>query len=294
MALENNSQSKIAQEKVAAAEYDSKTARANYLPKVSATALYLHNSENINLTSEEQRNTLSGMGTSLTSGLQNSLMTDPNFLNLYMNDATVKNTVNYIVQKMSASDVEGTLNQLGQDLSNDMTLDIQNVYVGAITVEEPIYVGGKIRAYNKVAAYAKELAETQLNGEDQKVIVTVDEAYWQIVSIANKLHLTDQYVDLLRQMDQNVEIMKQEGVATASDQLSVRVKLNEAEMSQIKAQNGLALSKMLLCQLCGMPLDSEIMLPAGTARSSSIWESRRTGPRWLRTTRPTVRPCPMT
>ena len=260
MALENNSQSKIAQEKVAAAEYDSKTARANYLPKVSATALYLHNSENINLTSEEQRNTLSGMGTSLTSGLQNSLMTDPNFLNLYMNDATVKNTVNYIVQKMSASDVEGTLNQLGQDLSNDMTLDIQNVYVGAITVEEPIYVGGKIRAYNKVAAYAKELAETQLNGEDQKVIVTVDEAYWQIVSIANKLHLTDQYVDLLRQMDQNVEIMKQEGVATASDQLSVRVKLNEAEMSQIKAQNGLALSKMLLCQLCGMPLDSEIML----------------------------------
>ena len=260
MALENNSQSKIAQEKVAAAEYDSKTARANYLPKVSATALYLHNSENINLTSEEQRNTLSGMGTSLTSGLQNSLMTDPNFLNLYMNDATVKNTVNYIVQKMSASDVEGTLNQLGQDLSNDMTLDIQNVYVGAITVEEPIYVGGKIRAYNKVAAYAKELAETQLSGEDQKVIVTVDEAYWQIVSIANKLHLTDQYVDLLRQMDQNVEIMKQEGVATASDQLSVRVKLNEAEMSQIKAQNGLALSKMLLCQLCGMPLDSEIML----------------------------------
>ena len=260
MALENNSQSKIAQEKVAAAEYDSKTARANYLPKLSATALYLHNSENINLTSQEQRNTLSGMGTSLTSGLQNSLMTDPNFLNLYMNDATVKNTVNYIVQKMSASDVEGTLNQLGQDLSNDMTLDIQNVYVGAITVEEPIYVGGKIRAYNKVAAYAKELAETQLSGEDQKVIVTVDEAYWQIVSIANKLHLTDQYVDLLRQMDQNVEIMKQEGVATASDQLSVRVKLNEAEMSQIKAQNGLALSKMLLCQLCGMPLDSEIML----------------------------------
>ena len=259
MALENNSQSKIAQEKVAAAEYDSKTARANYLPKVSATALYLHNSENINLISEDQQNSLSRLGTSVSSST-GKLMTDPDFLNLYMTDQTVKNTVNYIVQKMTASDVEGTLNQLGKDLSEDLTLDIQNVYVGAITVEEPIYVGGKIRAYNKVAAYAKELAQTQLSGEDQKVMVTVDEAYWQIVSIANKLHLTDQYVDLLRQMDHNVEIMKQEGVATASDQLSVRVKLNEAEMSQIKAQNGLALSKMLLCQLCGMPLDSEITL----------------------------------
>ena len=259
MALENNGQSKIAQEKVLAAEYDSKTAFANYLPKVSATALYLHNSENINLASEDQRNTLSTMGSSLT-GLSGSLMTDPAFLNLYLSDATVKNTVNYIVQKMSAADIEGTLNQLGKELSDNLTLDIQNVYVGAISIEEPLYVGGKIRAYNKVAAYAKELAETQLDGEDQKVLVTVDEAYWQIVSVANKLRLTDQYVDLLRQMDRNVEIMKQEGVATASDQLSVRVKLNEAEMSQIKAQNGLALSKMLLCQLCGMPLDSEIML----------------------------------
>ena len=189
MALENNSQSKIAQEKVAAAEYDSKTAFANYLPKVSATGLYLHNSDNINLASEDQRNTLSNMGSSI-SGISGSLMSDPAFLTLYMGDETVKNTVNYIVQKMSAADVEGTLNQLGQDLSNDLTLDIQNVYVGAITVEEPIYVGGKIRAYNKVAAYAKELAETQLSGEDQKVIVTVDEAYWQIVSIANKLNLT--------------------------------------------------------------------------------------------------------
>ena len=112
MALENNGQSKMAREKVSAAEYDIKTAFANYLPKVSATGLYLHNSENINLASEDQRNTLSGMGTSLTSGVQNALMTDPDFLSLYMSDATVKNTVNYMVQKMSAADVEGSLNQI--------------------------------------------------------------------------------------------------------------------------------------------------------------------------------------
>ena len=259
MALENNGQSKMAQEKVNAAQYDSKTAFANYLPKVSATALYLHNSENLNLASEDQRNALSNMGSTIT-GVSGSLMTDPNFIKLYLGDETVKNTVNYIVQKMNAADVEGALNQVGQELADNLTLDIQNIYVGMVTIEEPLYVGGKIRAYNKVTAYSKELAETQLDGEDQKVLVTVDEAYWQIVSVANKLRLTDQYVELLRQMDHNVEIMKNEGVATASDQLSVKVKLNEAEMSQIKAQNGLALSKMLLCQLCGMPLDSEITL----------------------------------
>jgi outer membrane protein TolC len=260
MALENNGQSKIAQEKVTAAEYDSKAAFANYLPKISATGLYLHNSENLNLITENQSASLSNMGTKLTNGVVNSLLTDPAFLRLYGTDQTVKDVMNYVQNKMTTADVEGALNQIGKELSEDMSVDIQNVYVGMITVEEPLYVGGKIRAYNKVTAYAKELAETQLNGEDQQVLVTVDEAYWQIVSIANKLRLTEQYVELLRQMDSNVEIMKNEGVATASDQLSVRVKLNEAEMTQIKAQNGLVLSKMLLCQLCGMPLDSEIML----------------------------------
>lgn len=260
MALENNGQSKMAQEKVTAAEYDSKAAFANYLPKVSATGMYLHNSENLKLISDEQSNKLSTVGTKVKA-FGNSLTTDPNILGLmYSTDAAVRNAAMSLFSKMSAVDVEGALNQLGQDFSDNLTLDIQNIYVGAITVEEPLYVGGKIRAYNKVTAYAKELAETQLNGEDQKVLVTVDEAYWQIVSVANKLRLTEQYVELLRQMDHNVEVMKNEGVATASDQLSVRVKLNEAEMSQIKAQNGLTLSKMLLCQLCGMPLDSEIML----------------------------------
>ena len=259
MALENNSQSKIAQEKVTAAQYDSKAAFANYLPKVSASAMYLHNSENLNLISEEQQTKFSHLGTAVQGNIT-AIMSDPTYQYLTTTDASLAKLDALVKGILSTKDIEGALNQIGQELTDNFTMDIQNVYVGAISIEEPLYVGGKIRAYNKVTAYAKELAETQLDGEDQKVLVTVDEAYWQIVSIANKLRLTDQYVDLLRQMDKNVEIMKNEGVATASDQLSVRVKLNEAEMSQIKAQNGLMLSKMLLCQLCGMPLDSEIAL----------------------------------
>ena len=255
MALENNGQSKMAQEKVTAAEYDSKAAFANYLPKVSATGMYLHNSDNLNLISDEQSNRLSTIGTRVN-GMARSIMMDPAIIGLVgSSDAAVRNAATALFSKMTTTDIEGALNQLGSELSENLSLDIRNVYVGMISVEEPLYVGGKIRAYNKVTAYAKELAETQLDGEDQKVLVTVDEAYWQIVSVANKLRLTEQYVELLRQMDRNVEIMKNEGVATASDQLSVRVKLNEAEMSQIKAQNGLVLSKMLLCQLCGLPLD---------------------------------------
>jgi outer membrane protein TolC len=54
--------------------------------------------------------------------------------------------------------------------------------------------------------------------------------------------------------------MIEEGVATKSDGLSVDVKVNEAEMTLTKVNDGLVLSRMLLNQLCGLPLDEEVIL----------------------------------
>jgi outer membrane protein TolC len=49
-------------------------------------------------------------------------------------------------------------------------------------------------------------------------------------------------------------------VATKSDGLSVDVKVNEAEMTLTKVNDGLVLSRMLLNQLCGLPLDEQVTL----------------------------------
>ena len=54
--------------------------------------------------------------------------------------------------------------------------------------------------------------------------------------------------------------MIEEGVATKSDGLSVSVKVNEAEMTLQKVNDGLELSKMLLCQMVGLPMDEAITL----------------------------------
>lgn len=258
-ALENNQQSKISREKLAAAEYDKKAAFANYLPMVSATGAYLHNSENISLVSDDQSAALTNLGTNMVTSIGSrlpGLMSDPALANIIQNSPAVQQ----MIGKLKTGEIATALNEIGADLAKEFELDIANVYVGAVTIEEPLYVGGKIRAYNKVTAYAKELAETQMNGEDQKVIVSVDEAYWQIVSIANKLKLTEKYDELLRKLNTDVEKMRGEGLATQADQFSVKVKLNDAEMKLLKARNGLALSKMLLCQLCGMDLHTDIIL----------------------------------
>lgn len=139
-------------------------------------------------------------------------------------------------------------------------LDIQNIWVGAVSLVQPVFMGGKIVNYNHVTKYARELAESMNDLKLQEVIYKTDETYWQVISLANKKKLTEAYVQLLKKMDTDVTEMIHEGVATQADGLSVKVKLNEAEMTNTKVVNGLALSRMLLAQICGLPLEKPIVL----------------------------------
>ena len=81
-----------------------------------------------------------------------------------------------------------------------------------------------------------------------------------MVSLVNKKKLAESYLKLLETLDSDIDKMIAEGVATKADGLSVKVKKNEAEVTLLKVENGLNLSKMVLCQICGLPLDTDISL----------------------------------
>ena len=165
-----------------------------------------------------------------------------------------------LVQSLGNIDIATPLNGLGQSLVDAFRTDTRNMYAGALTLTQPLYMGGKIRAYNKITKYAEELARQQHNSGMQEVILSTDQAYWQVVSLANKKKLAEGYLELLQKLESDVNKMIAEGVATKADGLSVKVKVNEAEMTLTKVNDGLSLSRMLLCQLCGLDLSTPIIL----------------------------------
>lgn len=165
-----------------------------------------------------------------------------------------------ILQSLGSTDIATPLNGLGQSLVDAFRTDTRNIYTGALTLTQPLYMGGKIRAYNKITKYAEELAQQQHNTGIQEVILSTDQAYWQVVSLASKKKLAEGYLELLQKLESDIDKMIVEGVATKADGLSVKVKVNEAEMTLTKVNDGLSLAKMLLCQLCGLDLSSSITL----------------------------------
>ncbi len=81
------------------------------------------------------------------------------------------------------------------------------MYAGALTLTQPLYMGGKIRAYNKITKYAEELATPAAQHRYAGVILSTDQAYWQVVSLAHKKKLAEGYLKLLQKLDSDVDKM---------------------------------------------------------------------------------------
>lgn len=223
LAIQNNKELQISGEKIKMADNEKKAAFTKYFPQLSANGAYMWNQKDINLLD---------MG-ALSSSLSSSL---GGLAQLPM--------IQHLMSGM-----------------NDMQhLDVQNIWVGNVSLVQPVFMGGKIVNYNQITKFAKQLAESMNNLQLQDLIYKTDETYWQVISLVNKKKLADAYVDLLRKMDSDVTAMIYEGVATEADGLSVKVKLNEAEMAQTKVENGLALTRMLLAQICGLSLEEDLSL----------------------------------
>ncbi len=243
MALHNNKLIRVADRQIESADYLNKAAKAAYLPGLDFNMGYAYNQHQIALLGED----------SMLPTMSFDAATGTYQYNIVKNPTTGEPVVNpstgtYIPTEVAVIPKEA------------LTYDVRNVFAGALTLTQPVYMGGAIRAMNEITRYAGELAKSMRNTAAQDVIFAVDEAYWQVVSLKEKKRLADSFVCLVDTFLYNVNAMYKEGVATKSDILTVQVKSNEAAIAQTKVNNGLSLSRMALAQICGLPVDSELQL----------------------------------
>lgn len=250
LALRGNKALSIGESQMAKAGYDRKAARTNYLPKVALTAGYVRTSDELSLLSDGQKDALTSMGTGLAG----------DFGQLAAQIVQRHPELAPLVGQASgyAGQLAGALNGVGQGLVDALRTDTRNMTAGAVILTQPLYMGGKIRAYDRITRYAEAVVGQQLRAGRQEVVLETDRAYWQVVSLAGKRRLALAYRDMLQRLDDDVRRMVNEGVATKASALTVSVKLNEAELALAKVEDGLTLSRMLLCQTCGLPLDAPV------------------------------------
>lgn len=234
LALQQNKQAEIDRENIEAAKDLHRASVAKFFPKISVNGAYQWNEKNLYLLPDE-----AGLGLG------------PNGW-----EQLIPSTGNQTVDQKMAE----TLSAGYERLHEASELNIEHLVVGYATVTQPIFLGGKLIQAEKLAKSQVKLLEIKADKDRKDLITDVDEAYWRVLTVESKHELATQYLSLLKQLENDVTELVEIGLATEADLLKVRVKRQEAEMSFLQADNGLRLSKMALCQICGLPLDYDIHL----------------------------------
>ena len=299
LALRNNKGLQMSSLKADAAHWQHKSVLTNYLPKISAVGTYQRTSKEVSLLSDDQKTKLSHAGSLMANGIGSwaqqsftgfqqqmgafmqspefaAMMQDPQMQALLAQNpqlaqmmanpqALQQLTAPYLQQASTAfNSMLTSMGQLvdgvGQNIVDAFRTDTRNMTGAAVMLTQPLYMGGKIRAYDRITRLAEQAAGAQHTMEEQDLMVSVDEAYWRIVALESKKRLAEGFLETVKKLDADVEKVIAEGMATKADGLSVKVKLNEAELAMIQVQNGLALSRMALAQVCGLPLDADFQL----------------------------------
>ena len=251
-ALESNRALKQAEMKREETHNLERAALMEMLPRVSAAGEYSWTMKSVHLLSDEQEERINNMGVTVQNAVDQAIRDEASQLPIggeYIG--------NYLVSIINNSSLAAELNNVGHEITDGMNTDTRNMSVVTLTLTQPVYLGGKLVAMHRTAMLMDRLAGIEYSRQEATTLQSVDEAYWQVISVEHKKRLAERYAALLDTLEANVQAAVDADVATMGDLAKVRVKRNEAYMALSKATNGLVLAKMLLAERCGMPVSAE-------------------------------------
>ena len=132
-----------------------------------------------------------------------------------------------------------------------MKLLDEGLYGGAMA-SLPIFAGGQIYNGHKLATLGLEVSELQLRQTTNEVKLTVEQYYWNIVVLNEKLQTLQQVEIMLDKIRSDVKVALDAGVKNRNDLLQVELRHNEIKSAVINVENNIKVCKMLLAQYIGV------------------------------------------
>lgn len=171
--------------------------------------------------------------------------------------------------------VDATVMSLYQTPSSEtmgMKMIMHGMYTAGITLQETIYAGGRIHAGNDLAEIGRQVALENMRKTRQEVLVGVDQAYWSLVSVQQKVQMLKSYVAYMDALYDKVKVAVEAEMAVGNDLLRIDAKKSEIEYNLQKAQTGAELCGLMLSNTIGLDMDVKVE-PADTEISVTAPEN---------------------
>jgi len=168
------------------------------------------------------------------------------------------------------------IDELNKELEWGFTVDDFSISLmkkgtfAGISLIEPLYTGGRITNYNKLADLQVDARNLMKDVTDDQIVMSTEFLYYKIL----ELHETDKTLDAmereLKNIHQDAVNIWENGIAHKNDVLSVELALDQLSALRIKTSNGCRLLRRALAKHIGMPdedididttLNKEIIAP---------------------------------
>lgn len=176
-----------------------------------------------------------------------------NAFSFYALDPLLKITVNDV---LGHSDMANNIaNWVDQNAPmygvNTYYSTLKKGYSATVSVVQPVFAGGRIVSGNRLAAIGVEAAKLQSSVQARKSSVEIEQMYWQIVSLQEKVKTIDCVQKMLDNLEKDLSSAIGAGLATSTDLLQLKLKINELKSARMNLCGGIRLAKMNLCNSIG-------------------------------------------
>lgn len=239
MAIENSKQIAIADKNLEKAGYTNRYSHSGFFPRLSVSGIGFYNQEKYNY--------------KIKGG----------YLPTYVPDAEGKLQPNLFLDPATGRPVTGAdglpvFKEYAFMPDIDLRLGLRGVYMVGVQLEQPIYMGGKVRTAHEMSKLGEIMANENIRLTRSDVLLDADKAYWQVLRLQEQVKVAEMYRETVQELLRNVENAVQAGMVTNNDVLKVKVRYNEAALVLQKAENGLVLSRMDLCRIIGLDLQTNV------------------------------------
>lgn len=135
-----------------------------------------------------------------------------------------------------------------------------NMAVSMITVQQPLFAGGRIYNGNRLAGAGKSAAAQQLRLKTDGTITGAERKYRTLKTLVEKGKTLEAYAALLQALKEQVDQAFAGGLVTKTDVLRVNLKLSEVEVNRSALLHALDSAEKELKLFAEIPQETEIIL----------------------------------
>ncbi|MFW5991562.1 MAG: TolC family protein [Halanaerobiaceae bacterium] len=143
------------------------------------------------------------------------------------------------------------------DEDNLMVEGPDEVYNTGLSLQQPIYMSGKLGTGIDIAGKGLELARAREEMTAEEVLLEIIQAYFNVLMAREQVEIEEQALETVREHKKTVEATFEAGMALKTDLLQVEIEEGNTLHSLQNARDQLQLARRTLFNLTGMDLEEK-------------------------------------